>query len=87
MGRLDKGREVRTLQNNRELNDLLGCMWDYRLNNANGDFQYVTNGTVVFWLAEREPIQQFNLIGRVTRKILESRIEQEPQLMFTFVCR
>ena len=86
-GLLEKEREVRTLQNNRELDDLLGCMWDCRLNNANGDFQYVTNGTVVLWLAEREPIQQFNLIGGVTGKILESRIEQEPQLIFTFVCR
>ena len=78
------GREVNKVDDHKFLNDIFGAKWDFRVVNRNGDFEYVKEKSVEFWLAEREPIEQFELIGG---KFFESRLEQEPIVVFTFVAK
>ena len=57
------GREVNKVDDHQFLNDIFGAKWDFRVVNRNGDFEYVKEKSVEFWLAEREPTEQFELIG------------------------
>lgn len=41
---------------NKELNSLLGARWDERIMNKNGDFAFVQEGSVKFWVHSRDPI-------------------------------
>ena len=64
------------------MDDFIGAKWNERIINENGDFAYVIPGTVRFWLAKRNPIVEFKLIGG---KYVRSEIEDGHQLVFNFV--
>lgn len=60
-----RGRDVHCVDNNFELCDLLGNKWFERIQNVNGDFCYVTPGTVRFWLHEKKAVKEFvYVVGR-----------------------
>ena len=67
---------------NHDLDTFLGVKWDGWILNANGDYAYVTEGTVRFCFTERNPIIEYKLIGG---KYVRSEIEDDHQLVFTFV--
>ena len=69
------------MNDNRELDVLLGEKWDTRIKNLNGDFYFVKQRSVKFWLFEREPIHDFHMIGD---KFFDYFIEQEPLFILTF---
>ena len=75
------GRRKRKVNDNRELDVLLGEKWDTRIKNVNGDFYFVKQRSVKFWLFEREPIHDFHMIGD---KFFDYFIEQEPLFILTF---
>ena len=79
---IERNRTVFKVKRNKELNNLLGEKWDERILNKNGDFAFVEEGTIKFWLHARDPIKEFKCIGD---KYLEAGIEQGPSLIFTFV--
>lgn len=78
----ERGKVVHSIDSNQTLNHLLGLKWDERIFNENGDFAFVIEGTVRFWLARRNPIQEFKVIGG---KYIKSEIEDNFYLAFTFV--
>ena len=78
----ERGKVVYSIDSNQTLNHLLGLKWDERIFNENGDFAFVIEGTVRFWLARRNPIQEFKVIGG---KYIKSEIEDNFYLAFTFV--
>ena len=78
----ERGKVVHSIDSNQTLNHLLGLKWDERIFNENGDFAFVIEGTVRFWLARRNPIQEFKVIGG---KYIKSEIEDNFYLVFTFV--
>ena len=78
----ERGKVVYSIDSNQTLNHLLGLKWDERIFNENGDFAFVIEGTVRFWLARRNPIQEFKVIGG---KYIKSEIEDNFYLTFTFV--
>ena len=67
---------------NSELDDVLGRNWYVRVKNALGDFGAVIEGTVQYWLTEREPLSDYFSIGN---KFFPYKIEQCPRLAFTFL--
>ena len=67
---------------NHDIDTFLGVKWDGWILNANGDYAYVTEGTVRFCFTERNPIIEYKLIGG---KYVRSEIEDGHQLVFTFV--
>lgn len=78
----ERGKVVYSIDSNQTLNHLLGLNWDERIFNENGDFAFVIEGTVRFWLARRNPIQEFKVIGG---KYIKSEIEDNFYSTFTFV--
>ena len=70
------------LARNEELDDILGESWSYRIINKNGDFAYVINGTVRYWIKVPPSINEFKFYGD---KLIESALENHPVLVFTFV--
>ena len=78
----ERGKVVHSIDCNQTSNHLLGLKWDERIFNENGDFAFVIEGTVRFWLARRNPIQEFKVIGG---KYIKSEIEDNFYLAFTFV--
>lgn len=78
----ERGKVVHSIDSNQTLNHLLGLKWDERIFNENGDFAFVIEGTVRFWLARRNPIQEFKVIGG---KYIKCEIEDNFYLVFTFV--
>ena len=68
---------------NHDLDSFLGVKWDERILNVNGDYAFVTEGTVRFWITERNPVIGYKLIGG---KYVRSEIEDDHQLFFIFVC-
>ncbi|PFX24307.1 hypothetical protein AWC38_SpisGene11080 [Stylophora pistillata] len=68
---------------NHDLDSFLGVKWDERILNENSDYAFVTEGAVRFWITERNPIIEYKLIGG---KYVRSEIEDDRQLVFTFVC-
>lgn len=77
-----RGRDVHCVENNFDLCGLLGNRWYERIQNFNGDFCYVIPGTVRFWLLEKKAIKEFFYIGD---NLIESHIENDLQIIFTFV--
>lgn len=77
-----RGRNVHCITDNRQLCDILGNKWYERILNINGDFCYVVAGTVQFWLHEKNSVKEFVYIGG---KLFESHIQNDLQLIFTFV--
>ena len=77
-----RGKKVHTIKDNAELDHILGLRWNDRIFNGNGDFAYVVNGTVKYWLSKRNPIMEFKYIGG---KFVRSEIEGLYALVLTFV--
>ena len=77
-----RGKKVHTIKDNAELDHILGLRWNERIFNGNGDFAYVVNGTVKYWLSKRNPIMEFKYIGG---KFVRSEIEGLYALVLTFV--
>jgi len=75
-------REVYQITDNHDLDDLLGLKWNERILNENGDFAYVINGTVKYWLSKKSSIVEYKCIGA---KYIKSEIEDSHMLVFTFV--
>lgn len=65
-----------------DLNKLFGNKWSERILNANGDFCYVTKGTIQFWTHKKSFIKEFVDIGGT---LFENQIENELIFVFTFV--
>ena len=70
-------REVYQITDDRNLDDLLGLKWNKRTLNENGDFAYVINRTVQYWLSKRSSIVEY--------KYIKSEIDDSHMLVFTFV--
>ena len=77
-----RGKKVHTIKDNVDLDHLLGSKWNERIFNENGDFAYVVNGTVTYWLTKRKAIVEYKLIGG---KFVRSEIEGVHALVLTFV--
>ena len=84
IGVVKKSRErnVHCVNENHQLCNILGKKWYERIPNMNGDFCYVVSGTVQFWLHEKNPVTEFVYIGN---KLFESHIQNDLELIFTFV--
>ena len=54
-GKIYTGKMVYSIQSNRILGSFLGQKWDERILNPNGDFSYVIDETVKYWLGTRTP--------------------------------
>lgn len=80
----DKGRSVHCVNSVLDPNlcKVLGDKWFERILNKNGDFAYVTKGTIQFWLHVKAAIKEFVDIGD---KLFENYIENDMFLIFTFV--
>ena len=63
-------KEVRSA----EMESILGAKWNVRVKNVNGDFHFVTEGTVKLWITDRAPIKDFICIGGKFSSICMSRI-------------
>ena len=68
-GVIERGRLVYNVPSNRKLDVVLGQKWDERIINFRGDYCFVAEGTVKFWLMKRSPIEGFNIIGGNTLKL------------------
>ena len=80
--RYQRQREVYEITNNHDLDDLLGLKWNERIVNENGDFAYVIDGTVKYWLSKKSSIVEYKYIGE---KYIKSEIEDSHILVFTFI--
>ena len=79
---IGRNSKVFKVEFNKELNSSLGARQDERIMNKNGNFAFVEEGTVQFWVHSRDSIREFKFMGG---KYLEAAIEQTPCLIFTFV--
>ena len=52
-----------SVSNNRDLDALFGEGWDYRNENLQGDFSYVSQGTVSFYLKKVKPFLEYKIVG------------------------
>ena len=80
-----RGRHVHCIDSpiDPELTKLFGNKWSERILNANGDFCYVTKGTIQFWTHKKSFIKEFVDIGGT---LFEKQIENELVFIFyTFV--
>ena len=70
------------MKNNRILDSILGAKWDERIFNSNGDFAYVEDDTVRYWLTKKASIEEYKFIGG---QLVKSEIEDNYNLVFSFV--
>ena len=56
-------KEVYVITDNHDLDELLGLKWNERIFYDNGDFAYVMNGTVRYWLSKRNSVVEFKYMG------------------------
>ena len=80
--RQERNKQVYRITVNSHLDNYLGIKWDERILNENGDYAYVVEGTLRFWLMEKNNIIEYKLIGG---KYVRSEIEDGHQLVFRFV--
>ena len=58
-----------------EIESILGAKWNVRVKNVNGDFHFVTEGTVKLWITDRTPIKKIlSVLGESFSSICMSRI-------------
>ena len=55
----NRWKEVYVITDNHDLDELLGLKWNERIFYENGDFAYVMNGTVRYWLSNRNSVVEF----------------------------
>ena len=79
--RSKRGRLMKEVRN-AEMKSILGAKWNVRVKNVNGDFYFVTEGTVKLWITDRTPIKDFICIGGTFFQYL---YEQDPLLVLIFV--
>ena len=77
-----RGKTVYQVEDNSEMDTVLGTRWAVRVKNKMGDFESVKHGTVEYWLHQRPPLNDFVPIGG---KFFPYKLEQGPVLVFTFV--
>ena len=78
----ERGRLVYCVWSNRLLDSVLGQKWDEHIINARGDYCFVTEGTIKFWLGKKAPISEYKIIGG---KYLKAEIEDCSYVALTFV--
>ena len=71
------------MESNHLLDNVLGINWDKRIFNCNGDFAYVVDDTMKFWLARKSSIVEYKFVGH--GKVLKSFIVDTTQVVFTFI--
>ena len=71
-------KEVR----NAEIGSIPGAKRNVQVKNVNGNFHFVTQGTVELWITDRAPIQDFISVDKIFFQYL---YEQNPLLVFIFV--
>ena len=71
--RSNRGKLMKEVRN-AEMESILGAKWNVRVKNVNGDFHFVTEGTVKLWITDRAPIKDFICIGGSFSSICMSRI-------------
>ena len=81
-GKWERGKLVHVIPTNRMLDNVLGLKWDERIVNIRGDFCYIAEGTVNYWLTKKSTIVEYKLIGG---KYVKSEIEGCCMVVFTFV--
>lgn len=59
----NRWKEVYVITDNHDLDELLGLKWNERIFYENGDFAYVMNGTVRYWLSKRNSVVEFKYMG------------------------
>lgn len=67
---------------NRALDIVLQPKWDERIVNCKGNFCFVVEGTIKYWLCKRSSINEYKIIGG---KYVKSEIEGCSILVFIFV--
>ena len=77
-----RGKIVYSIRDNSDLDNFLGVKWNERVFNEIGDFAYVVDGTVRYWLTRKIPIVEFKYKGDT---FVKSEIEGLHLLVFTFV--
>lgn len=82
-GKWERGKLVHVIPTNRMLDNVLGLKWDEQIVNIRGDFCYIAEGTVNYWLTKKSTIVEYKLIGG---KYVKSEIEGCCMVVFTFVC-
>lgn len=65
-----------------ESNELFDSKWSVRIINANGDFCYVTKGTIQFWTYKKSFTKEF---VDIRGTFFENQIENELSFVFTLV--
>ena len=58
------------------------CQWDERIIKCSGDFAYVVEDTVRFWMSKRATIEEFKYIGG---KLVKCEIEDSIFVVFISV--
>ena len=79
---VQQGKDVYSLNENRNLDTVLGVKWDERIFNCGGDFACVEAGTVRYWMTKKTPIKEYQYIGG---KFVKCEIEDSYLLVFSFV--
>lgn len=80
--KLERRKYVHVIPTNNMLNNVLGQKWDERIVNIRGDFCFVAEGTVKYWLSKKSNIVEYKLIGG---KYAKTEIEGCCMMIFTFV--
>ena len=81
-GKWERGKLVHLIPTNRMLDEVLGQKWDERILNFRGDFGFIAEGTVKYWLTRKSAIVEYKLIGG---KYVKTEIEGCCMVVFTFV--
>ena len=81
-GIIQRGKMVYQVKSNRMLNPFLGMKWDERILNPAEDFAYVISGTIKYWLGQRNPFTEYQIIGE---QYIKSEIENSYFITFQFV--
>ena len=68
---------------NAEMEDILGTSWDTLIKNISGDFNFVTDGNITYWVTERTPIQDFTYVGGT--RFYKRLIDQDPLFVLSFI--
>ena len=81
-GVAERGRLVYCVFSNRLLESVLSKKWDEHIINVRGDYCFVTEGTIKFWLGRKASISEYKIIGG---KYLKAEIADCSYVALTFV--
>lgn len=77
-----RNKTVYKLASNRLIDNLLGEKWDERIFNQCGDYAFVIQGTVSYWLVKAKPLVEFKLVDD---EYVKCEVEEMYFVVFTFV--